>query len=1377
MELFVDIDANNKIWNIGGNSTYAELHTIMNRIFPHFPQEYNFQVVYKQCLSTTKDMQYNPNRDNFNSFFENCKNPLASLVSTIQGKYTIRASASLNPSSGPAPLTVTFDARASSDPSNETIPSRNYFWYYRDIDGTDKPIGYGPVVSYKFNESGTYLVHLTVRSSNSGIFDGEATVSVNVSPKSANVIIYANGKKMEKQKAVKIGVQEAKKWVVFDGSATLPMGGREILSYRRDISSRDGFKRSKEGDGKPGYINIPLPSQGEFWVELTVFDNEKNTISEKYTLTVSDPVATINQTPEKGMTSSTYSFSATASYSLSSRLKLYTWELYDTDGNKLDTLQGKEIKKQFKKPGNYTVKLTVEDEIWQKNIDTANVYVESTPPIPQFSITPTNTWQYPSEFTFNAESSNDVDVANGYDALQYEWKFSNQNNIQITKVENQNKKITVLFNEVWTHQVTLTVSDKYGKISELTKDVVVESTLRPQLTVRPKASVRKTYVTYSVKSNLPVLSYEWDFGDGSTPRVNQSNIMKHEYQKIWKYRITVKATDENGNTNTVYDTVYIGEKDSPIISYEIFNSQNIKLSENDKCEDSEGVSHNAYRIDRQEPFSINTASSVNAQGTNNQLRYYFQAKNDEVINHQSFGHKFNSLGCQYIDYSLEDTGLGKIVKERIWFKVVNALPRIDNVTILFPQYGNEVGIWFQQGNKSQDIFNSGIDPIIVKVNANGAFDKDGTISYFKRYYYPKDNPNKILETKVTPGNIPYTYFSVPKQPGEFMFGVKMFDNDDGHQTSEEIIGNGPIVMFPNTGGQPDIPIVTLRSDKINVEVGEEVTFDIISKILSDRSDFIKERTIQLDFDGDGTIDLTTKDDRVKHIYTQPNNAKDPFTPKAYVTYRDYKGMGEGATIIVKNGIKPGLIYASLGNTVFFKDVSIGHLIEREICRDTLQCEKGNKAYQDIEIAQRQKDDYLPLKKKTFKVQYPGPWTYTVTIKAKDKNANEASNSLKVIIPEHNKETEIMSGLQFISLPNAEHSENGTLEIFLGKQLNNEALLYVKTNSFEDKCRIDNNILSDKNLDGKADNDVDFGCNRIITHTYIPNTESTIGRIFYQANGTWQVAKKDFIVTFSNYENNLLNDNLKLQHQKITELITTIDDRSSVANSDLKTMLISLKNELSDINKTRSNIIQIEDFLSKKTTKLSPKQEEKLNEIIIALSDHATLSAKGANSYDVAKQEILSFLPLLLQQEANKHFTNFEHAEQLANSGMDSKSIRAAALEALYTTIGANAVDPNNIGANQIGNDDFKAVVEPNICKIAKEHSIIAGYCSESIKSDSSVKLIPSDTIPTNSSKSSGMPRAIKVLLWIVGIVVVSFVGIIIAFAIKAKLREKYEEEE
>jgi hypothetical protein len=43
-------------------------------------------------------------------------------------------------------------------------------------------------------------------------------------------------------------------------------------------------------------------------------------------------------------------------------------------------------------------------------------------------------------------------------------------------------------------------------------------------------------------------------------------------------------------------------------------------------------------------------------------------------------------------------------------------------------------------------------------------DPDGFVSYFKRYYYYKDDPSRPLETKITPGDIPYTFFSLPKIP-------------------------------------------------------------------------------------------------------------------------------------------------------------------------------------------------------------------------------------------------------------------------------------------------------------------------------------------------------------------------------------------------------------------------------------------------------------------------------------------------------------------------------------------------------------------------------------------------------------------------------------
>jgi len=102
---------------------------------------------------------------------------------------------------------VTFDARGSVDPSGETVPSANFFRYYRDAAGNDTTIGNGPVVNYAFPDPGNYLVHLTVRSSNrtsQGIFDGEKTLSIDVTPKTAIISVYSNGQRMSKDTKIKI---------------------------------------------------------------------------------------------------------------------------------------------------------------------------------------------------------------------------------------------------------------------------------------------------------------------------------------------------------------------------------------------------------------------------------------------------------------------------------------------------------------------------------------------------------------------------------------------------------------------------------------------------------------------------------------------------------------------------------------------------------------------------------------------------------------------------------------------------------------------------------------------------------------------------------------------------------------------------------------------------------------------------------------------------------------------------------------------------------------------------------------------------------------------------------------------------------------------
>jgi len=136
----------------------------------------------------------------------NCYKPLNQTIAKINSKYTIVASSTRNPAGGAAPVTVTFDARASKDPSSETIPSRNFYRYYRNTQGIDKIMGIGSVINYTFEEAGNYVVHLTVRSSNvnaKGILDGELDLNINVAPKAASIVVYANAKKLDKNKPTK----------------------------------------------------------------------------------------------------------------------------------------------------------------------------------------------------------------------------------------------------------------------------------------------------------------------------------------------------------------------------------------------------------------------------------------------------------------------------------------------------------------------------------------------------------------------------------------------------------------------------------------------------------------------------------------------------------------------------------------------------------------------------------------------------------------------------------------------------------------------------------------------------------------------------------------------------------------------------------------------------------------------------------------------------------------------------------------------------------------------------------------------------------------------------------------------------------------------
>lgn len=1355
-ELFVDIQAKIKAGQQIPTSTFADLNTKFNTIFPYFPNKYSFNVVYQTCKDVSQSLANTYNFNMLANFMDNCFTPLTNIVKEINTTYAIKASATIGPSSGPAPLTVTFDARASIDPSNQTIPSNNFFWYYRDVNGVDKPIGVGPILNYTFDEPGNYIVHLTVRSSNKttqGIFDGSEMFTIDVAPRSANIVIYANGQKLEKNKKRKVGLQEAQRGVVLDGSATTPRGGREIVAHRREITGPDNLSIIRVGTNIPENIKAILPVQGEYTVSVSTTDNQNNTLTEKFNIAVSDPVAIIKQMPEKGNTSAIYSFDAKPSYSVISRLRLFTWEIFDTDGNKIDTIQWTAIKKQFNKPGTYVVRLTVEDDLAQKNSESLQVIVESTDPIPQFTMKPRLDRSAPSEFVLDATATYDVDVINKNDELRYEWSFSSPNTTKIIEAEPDNKRVVVTFDDIGKQTVKLTVTDKYGKIASIEKTVDIKSTLRPKIYVAPRATVRGNDIKFVVQSDKSIINYAWDFSDGAT-RTIQTNNIDHRFDRVGAYKVKLKVAGGTSEENEISTMVFVGERQSPVPAYLIQdNVSNSILSQIDVCTD-QGQEYPAYRVDRYQKLTINAKDSVNIKGEKKGLKFYYQPQNEDTLSDISgvLPYDFKDVGCRYIDLLVEDTEVAKNSKIRIWFKVVNALPVLDNILLNFPQFGNEVGIGLQETKSTEkDIFNSEYDPLMVKVTASNPKDPDGFISYYQFYYYPKEDPNRILGTKISPANVPYAFFSLPKIPGEYAFGVKIFDTDGGSQRSEEVIGLGPVVFFPPDASKPDIPLVTLKVDKSNVEVGEEITFEVSSRILSDRADFVQERVIQYDFDGDGNPDITTKKDKLTYVYTKVN--ENGFTPIASVLYRWYKGSSNGERIIVKNGLKPILLFTTFDTFALFRDVSIGDIAEQEICLDIQKCDT---------------DENYSLKwpNEAFVLDYKEHGKYAVSMDLIDKSANTASKRWIV----ETTPTNTQKPVHILSIPETTVTsgvDGQTFqEIFVGKNLDNTVLLYVKSMQPWATCYVDSDINVDSNNDGKTDGDKDFDCNTIKSVPYNPQYESVIGRVYYEVEG--KITAEDFTVSFIDYAVDLQEDQKEL-YDLINQALETID-ADHEANKYVREQLINARNNIVDSNDIKAIVISLENYIQTNEVLLSVTEKEIIDQIIEKTTDKSVSAALGDNIYEQAKAEILWFTPKNIESTVINLFTQFEQAQGTQTQNL--QDIQKQILQQILTTI-AQTVAPSSdqIEDNQIDPVDMETIILPNICSIAQFYNIATENCSSE-----TLQPIPDNTT-TVWSTWSGFSGILKTIFIIVGIAIGIFVLLVIIFAIKAKLSNNDEEEE
>ncbi|MBI1743683.1 PKD domain-containing protein [Candidatus Acetothermia bacterium] len=169
-----------------------------------------------------------------------------------------------NPTSGLAPLTVSFDGSKSSDPDGKIV---EYGWDFDDGTGT------GATTSHTYRKGGTYNVTLTVKDDKGGTATAYATITVTENQKPvANIVATPI------QGVAPLTVQ-------FDGSKSVDPDGT-VTSYKWD------FGDNSTGSGQ--MVSHTYNTANTYTAHLTVTDNNNtDSVPAQATITVAPkPVVT-----------------------------------------------------------------------------------------------------------------------------------------------------------------------------------------------------------------------------------------------------------------------------------------------------------------------------------------------------------------------------------------------------------------------------------------------------------------------------------------------------------------------------------------------------------------------------------------------------------------------------------------------------------------------------------------------------------------------------------------------------------------------------------------------------------------------------------------------------------------------------------------------------------------------------------------------------------------------------------------------------------------------------------------------------------------------------------------------------------------------------
>ena len=410
-----------------------------------------------------------------------------------------------SPSDGVGPLGVTF-----TDTTKSVVPINSWMWDFGD--GTTSTLQNPPV--HMYSSAGVYTVKLTVTDGNRAINTKSVINAVSVSAHSPPVAKFSH--------TPNNGVAPLKVTFTDASTDTVP-----ITTWLWDF-----------GDGTISTLQNPpvhtYSTVGSYTVKLTVTDGNgmSNTKSIPNAVSASvdtPPVADFVSDPATGTSPLIVTFTDRSSSAF--QITSWAWDFGfgtpSTEQNPTHT---------YISPGLYSVSLTVTDShggIATKSV--TNAVSVSPPPVAAFTVIPAS-GPAALDVIFTDTSLFAIPLSS------WVWDFGDG-------TQSVERSPAHTYSSAGLYTVKLTVTDGYGAkyITSVPNAVSVDVSSPPiaKFTLTPKGGTMPLKVTFADTSSsaVPITSWLWDFGDGTTSTL-QNPV--HTFFAEGAYPIHLTVTDENG---------------------------------------------------------------------------------------------------------------------------------------------------------------------------------------------------------------------------------------------------------------------------------------------------------------------------------------------------------------------------------------------------------------------------------------------------------------------------------------------------------------------------------------------------------------------------------------------------------------------------------------------------------------------------------------------------------------------------------------------------------------------------------------------------------------------------------------------------------------